>query len=307
MPEAKLSSFFLEASGFWQQTNDADCWYKCGSKGGLCEDVCGPKGYCCRKGYDDCPVLAANVSPIRHTCVSQGCLIEERISYYGYDLEQFKNVPSKEECAEKAAAVKDAKFWTYKPKSKTCYSKTSMEGKKANPDGVSGNVECANGQKGECTSLEKLVNKERQRGGLAPLHCDPHMRWVAERHLDDADEAVKKNIAFPKERGCKAHSWLTTVGGLLKSACCYHENYDCMWKKPLELSGWDDREGYEISVGDNDHTDFKMTAEYAINSWKKSPPHHNVIMGRGEWSELKTVGCNFRNHIAHCWFSKKKI
>merc|ERR1712025_1503799 len=76
-----------------------------------------------------------------------GCLIEEKISYYGNDLEQFKNVPSKEECAEKAAAVKDAKFWTYKPKSKTCYSKTSMGGKKANPDGVSGNVECANGQK----------------------------------------------------------------------------------------------------------------------------------------------------------------
>ena len=76
-------------------------------------------------------------------------MIKEEIDYYGNDLEQFKNVPSKEECAEKAAAVEDAKFWTYQTKSKTCYSKTSMAGKKAHPYGVSGNVECANGQKGE--------------------------------------------------------------------------------------------------------------------------------------------------------------
>ena len=81
--------------------------------------------------------------------ISTGCLIEEKIDYYGNDLEQFKNVPSKEECAEKAAAVEGAKFWTYNPKRKTCFSKKSNKGKKAHPDGVSGNVECANGQEGE--------------------------------------------------------------------------------------------------------------------------------------------------------------
>ena len=86
-------------------------------------------------------------------------MIEEEIDYHGNDLEQFKNVPSKEECAEKAAAVKDAKFWTYKPKSKTCYSKTSMKGRRANPDSVSGNVECANGQKSELknSSYQRLL------------------------------------------------------------------------------------------------------------------------------------------------------
>lgn len=60
-------------SGIWQQLNgDADCWKQCGRKGGLCEGFCGPKGYCCRKGHHDCPVLAANVSPRHHTCVTQG-------------------------------------------------------------------------------------------------------------------------------------------------------------------------------------------------------------------------------------------
>ena len=57
----------------WKQLNNKNCWYKCGKKGGLCEDFCGPKGYCCRKGHADCPVLAANVSPTsHHSCVRQG-------------------------------------------------------------------------------------------------------------------------------------------------------------------------------------------------------------------------------------------
>ena len=77
------------------------------------------------------------------------CLIEEKTDYNGNDLENFKNVPSQEECAEKSAAVEGAKFWTYNPKRKTCFSKKSNKGKKAHPDGVSGNVECANGQEGE--------------------------------------------------------------------------------------------------------------------------------------------------------------
>jgi len=82
-------------------------------------------------------------------CAPADCLIEEKTDYNGNDLEKFKNVPSKEECAEKAAAVEEAKFWTYNPKSKTCFSKKSNKGKKAHPDGVSGNVECANGQEDE--------------------------------------------------------------------------------------------------------------------------------------------------------------
>ena len=60
--------------GTWVQINTDDCWYKCGNKGGLCEDVCSSNGYCCRKGFDDCPSEAEQyreVSPIRHTCVKK--------------------------------------------------------------------------------------------------------------------------------------------------------------------------------------------------------------------------------------------
>ena len=87
--------------------------------------------------------------PIVTSAEDGDCLIEEKTDYNGNDLEKFENVPSHEECAKKAAEVEGAKFWTYNPKSKTCFSKKSNKGKKAHPDGVSGNVECANGQEGE--------------------------------------------------------------------------------------------------------------------------------------------------------------
>ena len=81
--------------------------------------------------------------------------------------------------------------------------------------------------KGKCNKLEELVNKERRRSGLHSLHCDANMRWVANKHLEDAEEGAKKNLAWPSE--CNAHSWL------VKSPCCYtgdHKAPECMWKKP---------------------------------------------------------------------------
>ena len=53
----------------WEQTSTEDCWYKCGSKGGLCEKECGANGHCCHRGYDDCPKEAGDASPKHHTCV----------------------------------------------------------------------------------------------------------------------------------------------------------------------------------------------------------------------------------------------
>ena len=168
---------------------------------------------------------------------------------------------------------------------------------------------------GKCNDLEALVNNERRNAGLRPLHCDANMRWVAYKHLDDADEGAKQNLAWGDE--CNLHSWL------VKSPCCYtsdHENAECMWGKPYvscirpqmysqtngniqELSGWDDRTGFEISAWFSN----KMSATQAINQWKGSSGHYDMIMSRGKWSDLKTVGCGYRNNHAHCWFAKKRI
>ena len=79
-----------------------------------------------------------------------------------------------------------------------------------------------------CNELENLVNKERRKNGLRALHCDPNMRWVAYRHLDDAEEGAANNLAWGSE--CNQHSWL------VKNPCCYkgdHSNMECMHNKPL--------------------------------------------------------------------------
>merc|ERR1712130_568879 len=50
------------------------------------------------------------------------------------------------------------------------------------------------GKQGVCNELEALVNRERTKSGLSPLHCDAYMRWVADYHLWDAEAEVLARI-----------------------------------------------------------------------------------------------------------------
>ena len=65
-----IQIIMLYILGGWTQVSDSDCYGACGKKGGLCEKYCGVGGYCCRKGYRDCPKLAGDASPKHHTCVN---------------------------------------------------------------------------------------------------------------------------------------------------------------------------------------------------------------------------------------------
>jgi len=150
-----------------------------------------------------------------------------------------------------------------------------------------------------CNELENLVNKERRKNGLRALHCDPNMRWVARKHIVDQEQGAPKNW-WPTVSECSLHSWF------VKNPCCYkrdHSNMQCMHNKPLELSGWDNRLGFEISAWSSRD----MTAIKAINQWRGSSGHYAVIVSKGFWSGLRTVGCSLNKNYAHCWFSKKKL
>merc|ERR1711936_288286 len=123
------------------------------------------------------------------------------------------------------------------------------------------------------------------------------MRWVANRHLDDEQEAASNG--WKRDSKCNPHSWL------VKYPCCYSDRSDgeCMWNKPYELSGWDNRQGFEITVGPFGGT---MTPDLAMQTWRDPPSHYNLIMTQGGWTDLKTVGCAYRKSTAHCWFAKEK-
>ena len=64
-----ITNFGVILFTVWEQISTDDCWYKCGSKGGLCEKECGANGHCCHRGFDDCPKEAGDASPKHHTCV----------------------------------------------------------------------------------------------------------------------------------------------------------------------------------------------------------------------------------------------
>jgi uncharacterized protein YkwD len=72
-----------------------------------------------------------------------------------------------------------------------------------------------------------------------------------------------------------------------------------MWDKPKEIAGYEGA-GYEIaffSSGD-------FTAKLALESWKKSPGHHNVIINKDIWKEMKwgAIGVGIQGNYAVIWF-----
>ena len=70
-------------------------------------------------------------------------------------------------------------------------------------------------------------------------------------------------------------------------ACCYtsdHAQASGMWNKPRELTRYTG-EGFEIAFGADGEarTGFSATAEVALQGWKSSRLHHDVILNREQW------------------------
>ena len=80
---------------------------------------------------------------LRHV-ISAGCVIEDKIDVTpGKHIKMIGNVESFDQCAMKAAEIKNAKFWTYQPSTKNCWAKASNSKKVPLEGVVSGNVKCS--------------------------------------------------------------------------------------------------------------------------------------------------------------------
>merc|ERR1712098_587135 len=80
-------------------------------------------------------------------------------------------------------------------------------------------------------------------------------------------------------------------------SCCFTRDFSnskCMWDKPKELYG-DTRQGYEISAWNS----WKMTAKGALEGWRGSPPHVDVILTKRNWGFLTDFGCWWKGNFAH--------
>jgi hypothetical protein len=147
--------------------------------------------------------------------------------------------------------------------------------------------------------LANTINAYRQQNGLPPVPVTRALTYVAEVHVRDL-------AGSPKRSGCNAHSW-TNAGSW--TGCCYtpdHAQASCMWKKPAELSHYTSA-GFEIAIGEPGVVSgFVLDAKKALELWKSSSLHHDVILNRNTWQSTtwKAMGAGIIDSHAAVWFAK---
>ncbi len=148
--------------------------------------------------------------------------------------------------------------------------------------------------------LADAINRHRAENGLPKLPISPSLTLVAETHARD----LPTNPMPPQ---CNGHSWSDRGSW---TPCCYtadHAQSACMWKKPQEIAGLDVT-GYEISIGQPGvTTGLPLDASRALDLWKSSPPHHDVILNRGQWRQRKfrSMGAGIVDSHACVWFAEE--
>lgn len=149
--------------------------------------------------------------------------------------------------------------------------------------------------------LYDLIMAYRHEKGLPKIPLSASLTTVAQTHVKD----LVNNK--PDLGDCNSHSWSASGSW---TACCYtpdHAQASCMWNKPRELTSYKGN-GYEIACGSNGCcSDFVMTAEYALNAWKKSSGHNTVIINEGNWKKRpwNAIGIGLYKGFAVVWFGEE--
>ena len=144
--------------------------------------------------------------------------------------------------------------------------------------------------------LYYMINAYRESLGLPKLSFSKSLTEVARAHVRDSNTYTPENQV--DSRGIKGnlHSW---SGNGIWTPVVYtsdHEYQDKMWSKPREITNYTGN-GYEISASGR-----RISPETAIDLWKDSPGHNQVMSTQGMWSDLKTMGVSIDGHYAHVWF-----
>jgi hypothetical protein len=147
--------------------------------------------------------------------------------------------------------------------------------------------------------LASAINAYRVQNGLPAIAISRSLMHVAETHVADLRDGPR-----PKAE-CNGHSW--SQKGTW-TACCYtadHAQAKCMWDKPVELTGFEVT-GYEIAIGRaGEKGDYVLDATKALELWKSSPAHHDVILNRGHWQYVtwRSLGTGIADSHASAWFA----
>jgi hypothetical protein len=151
--------------------------------------------------------------------------------------------------------------------------------------------------------LPKQINDYRNQNGLDSIKLSGKLSAVAFAHILDLSThqphqacGASGNLHSWSDNG----NWQGKYGDGNWKGCCYpsdHSNQPCMWDKPKEIAGYQSY-GYEIAHSGS------ATAQAALNSWKKSPLHNDVILNKNIWANFpwKAIGAVHGGGYACAWF-----
>ena len=144
--------------------------------------------------------------------------------------------------------------------------------------------------------LYYMINAYRESLGLPKLSFSKSLTEVARAHVRDSNTYTPENQV--DSRGIKGnlHSWSGNGSWTPVVYTSDHYYMYDMWSKPREITNYTGN-GYEISASGR-----RISPETALDLWKDSPGHNQVMATTGMWSDLKTMGVSIDGHYAHVWF-----
>jgi uncharacterized protein YkwD len=153
---------------------------------------------------------------------------------------------------------------------------------------------CLNPQEAE---LLRLVNEYRQQNGLPAVSASLSLASVGQWHVWD----LMANS--PAGGACNMHSW-SNARPTQWQGMCYtadHAQAQQMWSKPAQITA--NRytsAGYENAAAGS----AGISAATALNLWRNSSAHNDVILNRGIWAQFpwRAMGAGMFGNFAVLWF-----
>lgn len=150
-------------------------------------------------------------------------------------------------------------------------------------------------------TLANLINDYRQANGLGRVPLSRSLTQVAQLHVKDLVENSPDSGTDSRGLPCTLHSW-SNKGNW--TPVCYtsdHEYASGMWNKPREITNnVYNSNGYEISYW----ISTSATPQGALDGWKNSAAHRQVILQQNGWPNWQAMGVGMRDGYAVVWFGQ---
>ena len=146
-------------------------------------------------------------------------------------------------------------------------------------------------------NLYYLINEYRESLGLSKLSFSKSLTSVARAHVKDSHDYTPRLQLDDRGIQGNLHSWSNNGNWRGGAYTPDHEHAQIMWDKPSELTDYTGA-GYEISVYHSIGIDPKL----ALDLWKSSSGHNEVIIGDNDWSFITTMGVAMDKNYSHVWF-----